>query len=366
MMNDDFLKGADWQQVKMASGIRAVSELTTAVKIEEEDLAVAYRRRLLETERKHYWTQFEQGTIGVSATKKLVDSVEHALDGTPTIGPRKDLVTFWNTPTLLNTLKNIKGMKNLALKLSFKRLSLSYDVARGFIQAQDELESHVDDLAPNKDEAMLVHKMVMANKVATLEYIESLRQTFPEIIRGLETYCATRLLLYRERAVISLQLRQAVLDKPEAERMIMDVEKRMSALNRLPNFKMALSGESINSKVAWLQNLSNDVQDRLNNIMQHAIYNAGEEIAKSGKAFCAIGIITRGTVALSREKDGIRTTNILGAGEAVGAITLLSGYCADDMKATSLVDILWLPGDKLKPILAHEPELSQAIGKLMG
>ncbi len=365
MMEDDFLKGADWELVKQSSGIQAVSELAEPEQISEEDIAVAYQRRLLETERKHYWTQFEHGTIGAGATKKLVDSVEHALDGTPTIAPRDDLAQLWDTPPLLNALKNIKGMKNLALKMSFSRLSLSYDVARGFIQAQDELESHVDDLAPNAVEAQKVHDLVAQNKTATLKYIESLRETFPEVIRGLETYSATRLLLYSERAVISQQLKQAVLDKPEAERMIMDVEMRMEALNRVPSLEGSVSGDQLVQQLSWMQALPEATQEKLSGIMQHSIYNTDEDIAKTGKAFCALGIITRGTVEIVREQDGKIIKSILGAGETLGAISLLSGFSADNVKAISLVDIQWLPGEKIKPILASDPELSQAIGKMM-
>ena len=365
MMADEFLKGANWPQVKKISGIHAVSVsiATQTEEISEAELITAYRRRLLETERKHYWTQFEQGTLGEGATNKLISSVEHALDATPTIAPRIDLENLWQTPPLLNALKNIKAMKKLALKLSFNRLFLSYEVARGFIQAQNELKSHIDELAPNAKAADDVHLMVADNKRTTLCYISSLREAFPEIIHSLETYSACRLLLYRERAVILQQLKQAVLDKPEAERMIIAVEKRMSALNRVPDIEGSISGEQLIKQLAWLQGLPKSAQDKVNSIMQHSIYNTNEEIAKAGKAFCALGIITRGTVELRRIQDGKTITSVLGVGETLSAISLLSGFSADNIKATSLVDIIWLPGEKIKPILASEPELSQAIGR---
>jgi len=365
MMADEFLKGANWPQVKKISGIQAVSRQTQVEQISEEELTTAYRRRLLETERKHYWTQFEQGTLGEAATNKLVSSVEHALDGKPTISPRTELENLWQTPALLNALKNIKTMKKFALKLSFNRLFLSYEVARGFIQAQNELKSHIDELSPNDSAAEKVHFMVEENKNTTLCYIASLREAFPEIIHSLETYSACRLLLYRERAVISQQLKQAVLDKPEAERMIMAVEKRMSALNKAPNIESSISGEQLIKQLPWLQNLPKSAQDKVNAIMHHSIYNPNEEVAKADKAFCALGIITRGTVELVREHNGKTITNILGVGETLSAISLLSGFSAETITATSLVDIIWLPGEKIKPILASEPELSQAIGKMM-
>jgi len=365
MMADEFLKGANWPQVKKISGIHAISTETKTEKVSEQELIIAYRRRLLETERKHYWTQFEQGTLGEGATNKLVSSVEHALDATPTIAPRSELENLWQTPPLLNALKNIKAMKKIALKLSFNRLSLSYEVARGFIQAQNELKSHIDELAPSNNAAAEVQLMVEENKQTTLCYIASLREAFPEIIHSLETYSACRLLLYRERAVISQQLKQAVLDKPEAERMIMAVEERMSALDKAPNIESSISGEQLIKQLTWLQVLPKGTQEKVNAIMQHSIYNPSEEIAKAGKAFCALGIITRGTVELVREQDGKTITSVLGVGETLGAISLLSGFSADSIKATSLVDIIWLPGEKIKPILASEPELSQAIGKMM-
>ncbi len=223
----------------------------------------------------------------------------------------------------------------------------------------------MDDLAPSPQEAQQVHDLVKQNKVATLKYIESLRETFPEVIRGLETYSATRLLLYRERAVILQQLKQAVLDKPEAERMIMDVETRMEALNRMPNLENSVSADQLVMQLGWMQALPEATQEKLLSIMQHSIYNAEEDIAKTGKVFCALGIITRGSVEIVREQDGKIIKSILCAGETLGAISLLSGFSADDIKAISLVDIQWLPGDKVKPILASDPELSLAIGKMM-
>ena len=365
MMEDDFLKGADWEKVKQTSRIQAVQQNVLTDDISEEDISVAYHRRLLETERKHYWTQFAQGTIGVGATNKLVDAVEHALDGEPSIAPRSHLQQMWQTPKLLTTLKHYRVMKNLAFKMSFNNLSLSYDVARGFIQAQEELLSHAEELAPNAEEANKVRQLVEDNKKTTMAFIQSLRETFPEVIRGLETHSASRLLLYRERAVINAQLKQAVLDKPEAERMIMDVETRMQSLKKAPSFESTLNDEQVGEKVGWIQRLPSSSKEKLQMIMQHSIYNAKEEIAKQGKTFCALGIITRGSVQVIREQDGKIVKKVLGVGETLSAMSLLSNMSADTISANSMVDILWLPGEKLKPILAKDPELSQQIGKMI-
>ncbi len=74
MMENEFLKGANWDEVKVVADVKNSTESISSEPIGQEALVVAFRRRLLETERKHYWALFEQGTLGKRATNKLIDN----------------------------------------------------------------------------------------------------------------------------------------------------------------------------------------------------------------------------------------------------------------------------------------------------
>ncbi|WP_163830807.1 cation:proton antiporter [Spartinivicinus ruber] len=369
LVENEFLKGADWDEVKHTTGLLKPTEIAEPEKesdtISDSDLSVAFRRRLLETERRHYWHQFEQGTLGKQSTNKLVEAVEHALDGEPVIAPRESLYKVWDTPPLLHMLRNVKGLKKLALRLSFSRLALGYEIARGFIQAQDSLENHINSLAPDEAEATKVNLLVKENKKKTLEYIQQLRETFPEIVHTLETHSAIRLLLNRERAVIREQLKQAVLDSPEAKRMIKHVEARMKTLQKMSSFSAPFTPGQLLGQLSWCKELSETTRNNLNNAMEHGLYSSGEWILRQGKPFSALGIIARGSVQVQEEHKGKKYKKLLGPGEHVTALSLLTGVSPGDYKAMTLVDILWLRAERLKPLMVHDEELAEAVSKLL-
>ncbi len=365
MMKNEFLKGANWENVKSSAKIKALTESLETKNISDNDLSTAFQRRLLETERQHYWTQFEQGTLGKSATSRLVEAVEHALDGDPKIGPRTILKKHWKTPPIIESLRGVPIINHYISRMCFDRLALGYDVARGFIQAQDALESHIDTLAPNKRDAQSVRNQVEENKRETIKNINDLRTAFPEMVHALETQAATRLLLNRERAVIQAQLKQAVLDKPEAERMISDVEKRMKDLQKASIISNTVSANQLIQQMPWTKTLSDRTRQKLSKIMEHGLYNPADVIADQGKPLFALGIIASGTVCSTEAKDGLKETRILGPGETLGALSLLSGYSPSQFKADAIVDIIWLRGDRLKPIMAQDPDLATALGSLI-
>jgi NhaP-type Na+/H+ or K+/H+ antiporter len=360
MMTSEFLKGADWESVKEATRLQADTQLHQSDIIDQEDLAVAFKRRLLETERKHYWSQFEQGTLGKVATAKLVEAVEHALDGEPQICPRADLHRAWQTPKWVSMLRDIKGLRQLGTKLAFDHLAQGYDMARGFLQAQDALAEHIDVLAPDKALAEQVRAEVEENKQDTLRYIQYLRESFPEIIHALETQAATRLLLNRERALIQQQHKLAVLDKPEAERMIMDVEARMMALQRT-QVSEAIRSDQLVDCMPWSRQLNQGSKEQLSQMMQSAIYNAGDVIAEQDKPQHAIGVIVRGTVDATQNLEDSQATMTFGPGETIAALALLSGKSPATYVAESPVEINWFAVEKLKALMMRDDQLARAM-----
>ncbi|GAA3925232.1 cyclic nucleotide-binding domain-containing protein [Litoribacillus peritrichatus] len=364
MMTNHFLKGADWDSVKEVAGLRADVQVSAEETISESDMMVAFKRRLLETERQHYWNQFEQGTLGKQATSRLVEAVEHALDGDPVIGPRPELYQAWQTPKLLNQLREIKGLKRIATSFAFDRLAQGYDVARGFIQAQEALAEHIDTLAPNPDAAALVRKEVAQNEQDTLKQIHHLRESFPEIIHALETQAATRLLLNRERALVQHQLKLAVLDKPEAERLVHDVERRMLDLQRRPVL-LAIKSDQLVDCMPWSRALCNETKEKLSAMMDQRIYNPDDMVAVQDKPQSAVGVIIRGTVEAKIKQDATVSVTSYGPGETIAVLALLSGRSPATYRAESPVEIIWFSVEKMKVLVNKDGDLARALAALM-
>ncbi len=364
MMDNEFLKGANWTQVKQQSQLQGIAEVHRHDEITEQDLTTAFQRRLLETERKDYWSQFEQGTLGKHATKRLVEAVEHALDGDPCIGPRPELFKSWKMPSLLEYLRRYPFINQILLHFYFDRLALGYDIARGFIQAQEALNSHIAALAPNPEAALIVHKLVAENKHLTQQRIESLRESFPEIIQQLQSQAAIRLLLNRERSIINQLLKQAVLDAPEAQRLLAAVENRMQALQNISLFDNDQQ-QKIITQIPWAKNLSQNTQEKLVGMIESDLFEQGQVIKEQGQALNKIGILSRGSISIIKTDQVGSQQDTKGPGETFASLSLLTGLSPANYQAETLVEIMWLPTDKLKILMKQEPELASILAKIL-
>ena len=365
--NSEFLQNVDWDKISTISRYGHIYEQLQKEEkkdISDEELSIAFRRRLLETERKFYWTQFEKGTLRASATNKLSEAVEEALDEYPTITPRPSLEKLWHTPKILHTLKNITYLRPIAVKLSFERLILGYEVAKGFINAQDEVLSHIEALGPSEEEKKAVKEDVLLNKRITFKYMSDINNAFPEIVCAMQTRMANRLLLNRERLVIQNLLENGILDKPEAKKMISDVENKMFELLKMPTTVNPPDISSLIENAVWTEGLSDETIKKLISLFEHQIYSENEIILKQGQKGDAMIIVARGSVEIVDEEKN-QVEDVVGVGTVLGVSSVISGINNKSIISTMPVDVLFIKEDKLKEIMGSNPVLMKNLLELV-
>jgi len=234
LQQDTLLQRADWQQLRktfIKSSHHDEQEPTQASS--DDELLVAFKRRILEAERKHYWCQFAEGTLTAHGVNALVDATEQALDGEPEIYPRQSLDKYWKLPVLAAWLLQSPIFNSMCSRWGNTRLSLTYDIARSFLIAQQESLIHLKQLAPPKAIEATIQQEIQKNIEWTQQHMNNLQQQYPQIVKSLETFVAHRLLLNQRRAAIKKLAAAGVLDNPEAERLTHDVEKKMQRLAKL-------------------------------------------------------------------------------------------------------------------------------------
>lgn len=194
---------------------------------ETENIDIAFMRRLLEIERSDYWSQFEEGNIGRKAAFILSRSVEQALDNTPVITPRPSLEDMFKLHTPPKWVEHVPLMGKSMDNWVFTHLSLSYDVARGFITAQEKIRLHVKKLQPSQETGDLIDEMINKNCSITFSYIQHINETYPELITQLQFKSIRRLLLNHERSLIWKMEHDGVLENAEAQHLIDTIESQM-------------------------------------------------------------------------------------------------------------------------------------------
>jgi NhaP-type Na+/H+ or K+/H+ antiporter len=219
-----------FDKIKIDSLGNYIEEFDTNQKIknvDEEEIDIAFMRRLLEIERSDYWRQFEEGRIGRHATSLLSKSVESALDNSPSIYPRPVLEELFKIPTPPKWISSIPVMGGSVDKWVLTHLSLSYDIARGFVEAQEEIRSHIKKLQPSEEVAKQVEDMVDKNISKAFTFTRELNKIYPELITKLQSLSARRLLLNHERYLIWKMEHDGVLESSEAGHLIDKIEKQM-------------------------------------------------------------------------------------------------------------------------------------------
>ena len=194
-----------------------------------EDLNVACMRRLLEIERSSYWKQFEKGYIGRNAANTLSSAVEEALDSKPLIFPRKALSKSFTLPLPPFWMLHFPFFKKQVESWIFTRLSLNYDIARGFVEAQNEMSRHVDELAHSDELKAEIEMMIEHNRHAAFSFVKLIEEEYAALISSLQLSSARRLILNHERSLIAKMQSDGVLEASEAKKLIEMIEEKMKA-----------------------------------------------------------------------------------------------------------------------------------------
>lgn len=196
------------------------------------DEETAYMRRLLEIERSNYWHQFAEGHIGRRAMLDLTHAVEEALDNAPEIGPRLGLVSIWDTPSIPSWIHRVPYLNKRMERWLFTRLSLNYDIARGFVVAQNEIVTHVSSLSPSENAKDRVNSMIKQNILDAMAFTETLNLRYEKLVLKLQLASARRLLLNHERSLVWKMEEEGVLEEAEAQILIERLEKQMANMAR--------------------------------------------------------------------------------------------------------------------------------------
>ena len=290
--------------------------------------------------------------------------VEEALDEYPTITPRPSLNKMWEIPHFYHWCENIPFIEKIILNHTFAKISLGYELARGFLEGQDEILSHVDTLATSAAENSAVRADVLKNKQITYDYISNISAVFPEVICAIQTRTANRLLLNRERSVIKHLLETGVLDDPEAQRMTQDVENRMFALLKMPTKVSIPEISSLIKQASWTKDIKETTLNELIKSFEHHIFGKNEQVFTQDKKNDYLIVVVRGSVEIINEKTKA-IEDIKSIGAVLGIDILFRQKSAKTVRTTLPTDVLFINIEKLKYIMKKDSTLYENLMRLL-
>lgn len=362
---------ADWQVIE-ESALAPVFDTEAAASPSASStlLETEFRRRLLEHERCSYWQQYSEGFLGRVALSKLTAAVDQALDDSPVISPRPQLLKYWNGSRPVEWMHQLPFFERLANRIAYRHLVLGYDMARGFVQAQNAGLAYVDELAPNSLAAARARTEMVQNKRSTYALLLELKQSFPELAARAEMHSAQRTLLIQEKSMVKQLQQQALLDPAEAASMLDQINERLQARHyhavdaqALPDPLQLILGAS------WTAALTPQALRQLVESAEQRIYQPHEMIVAHEEKHRALIIVVRGLVErldMNEQNGNTQVVDLLGPGCYAGFSSLFEGHHHAALRAAGPVDLLWLPAAQLKPLMDADPVLKKELQTMIG
>ena len=368
LKDDRFLSGANWGEVRKYLP-EPVAYPLTADELAEMDTLAETRRRLLQKESSSYWAQFREGLLSAQGVALLDNNLSEFLDlgGKVPLNDRDYLDKVCGIPKLLEALKDVPVFKGLFVD----RLTVSYDSAKAFVVAQQDMAKMVDGFASDLDESgdpkkvaetsNLLKNEIRENRLRGLNFLKGMHEAYPEVTVGIETKDAIRSVLNHERNTIKKLRKAGSLEADESDRLLLDVEERMknvmdSSLElRLP------SPEEVLREVTWLKGLPDAVISQIVGLSEQKSYSAGQRIMDQGGAGDGMIVITGGSVKVS---IGDLVVDIMGRGAVIGEMAVLAGVPRTaNVVADTAVTALWLTTEAMQKAMTESAELSNSLWK---
>ncbi len=374
---DRFMSGADWSVVKNYILNKQTRSLTPEELASMDPVAEA-RRRILEREKRSYWNQFKEGLLGSMAFTKLSDNINEILDlgGSVPLNERPYLENLFRTNRFLSLLSKIPIISGWAKSSLLERLAISYDIARGFVSAQEEVNKlassmdydfNQDDQTDESEKQMkeTIMNEISANRIKALTYIKDLHIAYPEITQAIETRQAARTVLNYEKNLINKLNKEGRLEDDEANRLITDVELRMKKLMETPLITALPEPREILKNVSWLAQLPDIAVQKVLAIATEKQHNTGETLIQQGDSGDkGMVIIARGSVKITVNDMMV---DVLGAGSVIGEMSVLANVPRTaSVIAETPVIAFWLSSRDMQSLFKEVPELEEELWQTAG
>jgi len=371
LKDDRFLSGANWGLVRKYLPDPVAYPLT-ADEMAEMDTLAETRRRLLERERSSYWAQFRSGLLSARAVATLDNNLSEFLDlqGKVPMTDRDYLDKVCGVSKLTEAIRDVPFIKGHFTD----KISVSYDAAKAFVVAQQDMAKMVDTLVKELDDSgdqdklgkasRLLKDEIRQNRLRGLEYIRNMHENYPEATVGIETKDAIRSVLNHERNTIKKLKSDGMLEADEASRMITAVEERMKEVMESSLELRLPEPEEVLREVTWLKGMPEALIGKIVAASEPRAYNSGDTVMKQGDDGDGMIVITRGSVKVS---IGDLVVDIMGRGAVIGEMAVLGGIPRTaNVVADSSVTALWLTTESMQAIMAESPELSGSLWKTAG
>lgn len=233
----DALEGANWHKVE---SYMTAQPQEPAKNPQNKAMLPEIRLRVLDKGKAICREIYEEGVISKPVFLRLMNSLDELYDhdGNYPLNVRTSIFKFCQRTDLLNTLRNIPYLQNWMTFYFRERITVVYDLGRGFIILQKGSLKLLDDLRASEwvtgeQDSVLdtLREEINGNINRMSAFINNLADNFPKAYGHALTIKSIRMLLSNERRTVKQLINNGMLSEKDAERLLDDIDERTDEIN---------------------------------------------------------------------------------------------------------------------------------------
>lgn len=233
----DALEGANWHKVE---SYMTAQPQEPAKNPQNKAMLPEIRLRVLDKEKAICREIYEEGVISKPVFLRLMNSLDELYDhdGNYPLNVRTSIFKFCQRTDLLNTLRNIPYLQNWMTFYFRERITVVYDLGRGFIILQKGSLKLLEDLRASEwvtgeQDSVLdtLREEINDNINRMSTFINNLADNFPKAYGHALTIKSIRMLLSNERHTVKQLISNGMLSEKDAERILDDIDERTDEIN---------------------------------------------------------------------------------------------------------------------------------------
>ena len=233
----DALEGANWHKVE---SYMTAQPQELAKNPQNKAMLPEIRLRVLDKEKAICREIYEEGVISKPVFLRLMNSLDELYDhdGNYPLNVRTSIFKFCQRTDLLNTLRNIPYLQNWMTFYFRERITVVYDLGRGFIILQKGSLKLLEDLRASEwvtgeQNSVLdtLREEINDNINRMSAFINNLADNFPKAYGHALTIKSIRMLLSNERHTVKQLISNGMLSEKDAERILDDIDERTDEIN---------------------------------------------------------------------------------------------------------------------------------------
>lgn len=233
----DALEGANWHKVE---SYMTAQPQEPAKNPQNKAMLPEIRLRVLDKEKAICREIYEEGVISKPVFLRLMNSLDELYDhdGNYPLNVRTSIFKFCQRTDLLNTLRNIPYLQNWMTFYFRERITVVYDLGRGFIILQKGSLKLLEDLRASEwvtgeQDSVLdtLREEINDNINRMSAFINNLADNYPKAYGHALTIKSIRMLLSNERHTVKQLISNGMLSEKDAERILDDIDERTDEIN---------------------------------------------------------------------------------------------------------------------------------------